>query len=145
MISVSIVQIILFIYYSLTKLVDLYPFNNIREFSWKERFIDPAYKGILLFIPPFAYTFNIKLIMLASLFIYVIILIYEIKKWWIPYLFKPSENWLRKYDRIYKDTVTFLPPIKDNPIPTLEKVIFHLFVIATFALSLFCYLSQFNK
>lgn len=145
MISVSFIQIILFVYYSFTKLIDLYPFNNVKEFSPKERFLDPVYKGLLLFIPPISFSFALGWMMFLSLVIYLFILIYEIKKWWIPYLFKPAGSWQKKYERIYKDTLTFLPPIKDNPIPNLENVIFHVFIAATFTLSLFCYISQINK
>ena len=83
MISVSIVQIILYVYYSLTKLVDLYPFNNVREYSKKERLLDPGFKGILLFIPPVAFCFASIPMMFVSLIIYFYILIIEFKKWWL--------------------------------------------------------------
>ncbi len=145
MIAVIVIQAILFLYYTFTKLVDLYPFNNVREFTPKERLFDPGYKGILLFIPPVTFILNSTWTMFVSLLIYLFLLLLEIKKWWIPYLFKSSNEWKRKYERIYRDTMTFLPPHKENPIPNLEKIIFHLLIVATFVLSLFCWISQFNK
>ena len=124
-------QIILVVYHQLTTLVDLYPFNNVRSYTVKERLLECLVNGVVMVVPPVGYIFGIRWMIIASLIIYPALLAGEYLNWWKHYFFQSSQEWLKTYNRIFKETIIVLPPIKNNPVPNFEHTILHSLTLVT--------------
>lgn len=118
-------QIVLLVFHQVTTLFDLYPFNNVRQYTLRERLQECSVNGLLMAIPPFGFYFGISWMMTAALFVYPALLFGEYLSWWQPYFFGASQKWQQTYNRIFRHTSTVLPPIGNNPIPNLEHCILH--------------------
>ena len=55
----------------------------------------------------------------------------EYLNWWKHYFFQSSQEWLKTYNRIFKETIIVLPPIKNNPVPNFEHTILHSLTLVT--------------
>jgi len=56
--------------------------------------------------------------------------------WWIPYFSGADPETSRQYQEMYQDTAQLLPARGDNPRPNALHIVFHVFFIATLALSI---------
>lgn len=126
------IQLLLLVYHQLTILVDVYPFNNVRHYTIKERITECAVNGVVMLLPVIGFAANIRWLMTASLVIYPVLLTGEYVSWWHPYFFGPSVAWQQTYNRLFKQTIIVLPAIKNHPVPNLEHCILHgLTIVAT--------------
>lgn len=69
--------------------------------------------------------------------IYALLTLGTIAAWWIPYLFGSYSSQHKEGFIEYRDTHTFLPPIRDHVIPNTLHVLLHLQVWLCFIFSLF--------
>ena len=127
-------------YHQVTTNFDFYPFNNIRAYTAKQRLAEAAVNFVTMGFPLAAVIINThKLTGIACCFL-AFTLCGEFLSWWKGYLFGASDKWKAIYARIHKNTITFLPPIHNNPIPNLEHCILHFITIVTFIATLLYYL-----
>ncbi|WP_207492081.1 hypothetical protein [Aridibaculum aurantiacum] len=124
-----VLQILLFLYHQVTTLFDLFPLNNVRDYSLKERLEECLVNGLIMAIPPAGLLLNIEWMIKAALVIYPLLLLGAYLSWWRPYLFGPTPQWKEIYDRIYETTIKVLPPIRNHPIPNLEHSISHMLML----------------
>ena len=138
-------QLLHLLYHQITTNVDLYPFNNIKSYTFKERFVEAGFNFVMMSIPVAATLVNNKTFIGVSVLCLLVTLTGEIIDWWIPYFFDCSGRWhqwhKQAYERIHKHTIIILPPIKDHPIPNLEHMILHGLTIVTFILTTILYFS----
>jgi hypothetical protein len=120
-----VTQLLLVAYHQATTLFDLYPFNNVRDYSVKERLTECLINGITMIMPFIGFYFHVAWMMMAAIIIYPALLIAEYFNWWQPYLFGASEPWQKVYDRLFRSTIIVLPAVKKNPVPNLEHLILH--------------------
>lgn len=118
-------QLLLLVFHQGTTLVNLYPFNNVRHYTVKERLIECLVNGTIMLMPVIGFAMHIHWLEIASLVIYPVLLIGEYLSWWHYYFFGPSVAWQEAYNRLFKQTIIVLPPIKNHPIPNLEHCILH--------------------
>ena len=134
-------QILLLLFHQATTLVDFYPFNNVRSYTLKERLVECGVNGLLLAAPAIGFATQLKWLMMASLIVYPALLVGEYLNWWHPYFFGASDGWQKVYDRLFKDTIVVLPPVKKNPVPNFEHTVLHsLTLVAT----VFTYIAYFT-
>jgi hypothetical protein len=126
-------------YHQLTTNFDFFPFNNIRHYTMKQRIAEVSVNFITMGFPVLSLLLdNHTMIGIACWFL-GFLLCGEFLSWWKAYLFGGSEKWKNIYNKIHKDTITILPPIKDNPIPNLEHCILHVLTLATFVVTIIYY------
>jgi hypothetical protein len=139
---VIVFQLILLAFHQVTTLVDLFPFNNVRSYTMKERLNECLVNGIVMAVPPIGFIFGVDWMMTASVFIYPVLLAGEFMNWWRPYFFKPTNEWRETYERIFSKTIVVLPAIKNNPVPNLEHTILHSLTLATAVVTYIYYFSR---
>ena len=92
--AISLVaQLLLVVYHQATTLFDFYPFNNVRDYTLKERLTECLINGTTMIMPFIGFYFHIDWMMMAAIIIYPALLIAEYFNWWKPYLFGASEPW----------------------------------------------------
>ena len=128
-------------YFLLTTNINLFPFNNIKSFTLKQRLLEGAIHDTLMLYSVIALLVNNKVMILIAVCYLGFLLIGEYLSWWQYYLFGPTEKWKTFYDKVFKDTIKILPAIKDNPIPNLEHCILHLVTLITLIVTLMYYIS----
>lgn len=129
-------------YHQITSQIDFYPFNNIRHYTRKERLLEVLVNGLFMVFPVIAMLMNNPTMIQISCWILGLIIIGEFLSWWRHYFFSPTKSWQETYDRIFKETIKVLPPIKNNPIPNLEHCILHTITVLSFITTLLYYLHK---
>ncbi|HJW18292.1 hypothetical protein [Flavisolibacter ginsengisoli] len=137
-----VTQLLLVAYHQATTLFDLYPFNNVRDYSVKERLTECLINGITMIMPFIGFYFHVAWMMMAAIIIYPALLIAEYFNWWQPYLFGASEPWQKVYDRLFRSTIIVLPAVKKNPVPNLEHLILHGLTLITCIVTYISYFTQ---
>jgi hypothetical protein len=135
-------QLLLLAYHQATTFFDLYPFNNVRDYTVKERLTECLINGITMMAPFIGFYLHIEWMMTASLIIYPALLIAEYFNWWKPYFFGASETWQKIYDRLFRSTIIVLPPVKKNPVPNLEHLLLHGLTLITCIVTYISYFTQ---
>jgi hypothetical protein len=135
-------QLFLLLFHQCTTLVDLYPFNNVRSYSLKERAIECLVNGSIMLLPALGFIFHIQWLMITSLLVYPVLLAGEFMSWWRHYFFGATECWQKMYDRLFKETIIVLPPIKNHPVPNLEHTILHGLTLITTILTYIYYFTH---
>jgi hypothetical protein len=159
-------QLLLLAYHQTTTLVDLYPFNGVRNFKGRERFIESAVNCILMGLPPIGYAFHIAGLMACGAVYYFILFFIELIVWWVPYVTEPAGIWRRPYNfllamgngdfaegdtlarwyeqhkRLFKGTIRFLPARGERPVPNLEHCILHAWTLVTAIVTTLAYAGQ---
>ncbi|HJW16175.1 MAG TPA: hypothetical protein VJ499_03600 [Flavisolibacter sp.] len=136
------VQLLLLAYHQATTFFDLFPFNNVREYSINERITECLINGIIMIAPLIGFYLHIEWMMAASLIIYPALLIAEYFNWWKPYFFGASDAWQKVYDRLFRTTIIVLPPVKKNPIPNLEHLVLHVLTLIACIVTYIYYFTQ---
>lgn len=136
------IQLLLVIFHQLTTLIDLYPFNNVRSYTIQERIIDCLVNGSIMLVPVIGNLLQIKWMITSSLVIYPVLLIGEYLTWWRYYFFGPTEDWRNIYNRLFKETIIVLPPIKNHPVPNLEHTVLHSITLITTVLTYIYYFTH---
>jgi hypothetical protein len=118
-------QLLVLLFHQITTLFDLYPFNNVREYTIKERIAEGLINGSIMVVPVIGFWWHVQWMMTASLVIYPVLLLGEYLNCWRPYFFGATEAWQKTYDRLFRKTIIVLPPIKHHPIPNLEHTLLY--------------------
>lgn len=126
------------LYHQLTTLVDLYPLNNIREATRRERLTESLVNGPLMLMPavllgvaallhrpPFAFAAaGLEWVTVAG----------GLALWWLPYLtgwrvpfstVGTRESWKNLHARTYAQTIIIVPALHGRPRPNLEHMLLH--------------------
>jgi hypothetical protein len=126
-------------YHQLTTNVDLFPFNNIRNYTIRQRIAEVSVNLITMGFPVVAILLKNHTLTGVACWFLGFLLCGEYLSWWKAYLFGATDKWKNIYNKIHKDTIILLPPIKDNPIPNLEHCILHFLTLLTFIFTIFYY------
>ncbi len=159
-------QILLLAYHQLTTLVDLHPFNGVRNASRGERLAESGINAILMSLAPIGFALGIRGLMLYGVIYYFILFFFELVIWWVPYFSAPSGRWLRVYNfllsvattsfsetdplanwtdchvRLHSSTITLLPRGRGPIVPNLEHTILHAWTALTAITTLAAFLAQ---
>ena|SRR6478672_9097009 len=135
-------QLLLVTYHQATTLFDLYPFNNVRDYTIKERLTEGLINGTTMIMPFVGFYCHVSWMMMAAIIIYPALLIAEYFNWWKPYFFGASVPWQKVYDRLFRNTIIVLPPLKKNPVPNLEHMILHGLTLITCIVTYISYFTQ---
>jgi hypothetical protein len=136
-----IMNLLHLVYHQITSNFDFFPFNNIRSYTPKQRVAEVVVNFITMGFPVVALLINKHSLVKAACFFLGFFLFGEFLSWWKGYFFGASDKWKTIHEKVFKDTITFLPPIKQNPIPNLEHCILHGITIIAFSATLAYYLS----
>ena len=129
-------SIVHFCYHQLITNFDLYPLNNIRSYTPPQKFTESGLHAMIFGFTIIAlYFHNYSLTGLAVIG-QGLLLIDEFLSWWRYYFFGMGNQRKFMYERIYKNTLQILPPIKDHPKPNLELCILHVTTLFCFASTL---------
>jgi len=134
-------------YHQATTNFDFFPFNNIRHYKTSERIAEVGVNAITMGFPLLALCLNNGKLVAASCWVLGFLLVGELLTWWPCYFFgtpKWMPKWQAIYDRTHKQTIRFLPPIKNHPIPNLEHCILMAITATTFAATLYYRISLSN-
>lgn len=134
-------QFLLLLFHQVTTLFDLHPFNNVRRNTMRERLLECGVNGALMATPLTGFAFHVQWMAVAALVIYPVLLVGEYLNWWRHYFFGPTVAWQATYNRLFRCTISVLPPIKNHPVPNLEHTTLHgLTLLAT----IFTYIPYFT-
>jgi len=129
-------------YHQVTTNFDLFPFNNIRHYKKSERIAEVAVNAVTMGFPVLALLTHRHGCIGAACFVLGFLLAGEFLTWWPCYFFgvpKALKRWREVYDRTHRHTVMILPPIKDHPAPNLEHCMLQALSLATFVVTVGCY------
>jgi hypothetical protein len=136
---------LLLAYYVSTMSLDMFPYNNIRAYSTKKRFIAITIHGLLMIFSLLALLSGSRRLIGLAIIYLGIVLIGEFLSWWVPYFFKPSQKRKDFYNKYFKDTIKILPRIKNNLVPNLDHCIFQLLTFVTLLIILkYCLFGSFR-
>jgi len=128
-------------YHQLTSNFDFFPFNNIRNYTAVQRIAEVSVNFITMGFPVVAIFLKNHTLTGVACWFLGFLLCGEYLAWWKPYLFGATDKWKNIYNKIHKDTIILLPPIKDNPVPNLEHCILHVLTLLTFIVTVMYYFS----
>ncbi len=130
-------------YFLVTTLVDLYPFNNVRDAKRSEQLAEIAVNAPVMTLPAIllglAAAIPLPALGYAAGALELLIALSGLTLWWLPYLVGPTVpwatvggglTWSELHARTYAQTVIVLPPIGDRPRPNLEHMILHALILA---------------
>lgn len=81
-----VLQILLFLYFEVTTLVPLFPWNDLSKYSRKEKFTEAIANGLIILLCIGLFATKIKWLMAISVMFYLVFLVMQILTWWMPYL-----------------------------------------------------------
>jgi hypothetical protein len=135
-------------YFVVTTLVDLYPFNNVRDARRSEKAAEVLVNAPLMTLPAvllgLAAAISLPALGYAAAAVELIIGLGGLALWWLPYLAGVAVPWATAgtgaswpdlHARTYAHTVIVLPHIGDRPRPNLEHLILHALILAAAACS----------
>ena len=140
--------IVSFIYYELTTLIDLYPFNNVRGSTPSERSTEAVINGIPLLVAAILIALSaipvVKWLAFVAAAVVGILAIMGLLLWWLPYVADvtvpwatvPGTTWAELHARTYAETIIVVPPIGNRPRPNLEHMILHALFLGTAGVAL---------
>ena len=155
MTATVIVQVALLAYHQITTWVDLHPFNGVRNYTSKERWIEAGVNALLMGLPIVGFGFHVRSLMRFGVVYYPVLFAMELIIWWIPYVMEPRgrvrsaynlllsiatsnfgtsdalTDWLATYRRIHSGTVIILPKREGRIVPNLEHTILHIWTAIT--------------
>jgi hypothetical protein len=156
-------QLVLLVYHQLTTLVDLYPFNGVRNYTVTERYIEAGVNAFLMSLPILGFSLGITGLMWFGVIYYPLLFVMELTIWWVPYLCEPRgtmrrtynlllavatsnfasrdalNDWQIVYRRIYPGTISILPLKEGRIVPNLEHTLLHLWTLITALLTFFAF------
>jgi hypothetical protein len=132
-------QILLFIYFEGTTLVNLYPWNDLSKYSNQEKIIEASVNGIIIILCLGLFISEIKWLMIISVIFWFVFLFMQILTWWMPYLTGKHLKQFPKtlYETHFKNTFKLLPPIKDHIIPDAQHNVLQILSLITFIVNTF--------
>lgn len=139
-------QIILLIYFGVTSMVSLFPFNGVRfRFTREGRAAQIAHYGdsvantALMAVAPVGFILRGPSLMRFGIAYYLVFIAVQVPFWWLPYYLGPSSWWLNHYTKIHRETITVLPRRGTNPVPNLEHLTLQCLIVLTTAVTLIAY------
>lgn len=131
-------QVLLFIYFEVTTLINLFPWNDLSKYSYRERLVEAAVNGITIIIGFALFITKVKWLMAISVAFWFVFLLMQLMTWWMPYLTgKHLKQFPRElYDSHFRETLKILPPIKNHIIPDAQHNVLQVLSLATFIVSL---------
>jgi hypothetical protein len=130
-------------YFLITTLVDLYPFNNVRDTKRSERIAEVSVNTPIMTLPAVllgpAAAFPLPALGYVAGSLELLIAGGGLALWWMPYLTGVAVpwatagtglSWSELHARTYAHTITVLPPIGDRPRPNLEHMILHALILS---------------
>ncbi|GII58477.1 hypothetical protein Pth03_68660 [Planotetraspora thailandica] len=130
-------------YFVFTTLVDVFPFNNVREAKRREKITEVAANAPVMLLPAvlllIAHAVQVEALAYAGAGLELLIVAGGLALWWLPYLAGVTvpwatagtgESWAGLHARTYAKTVIVLPARGDRPRPNLEHMILHTLILA---------------
>ncbi|MEV0569557.1 hypothetical protein [Dactylosporangium sp. NPDC050588] len=130
-------------YFLVTTLVDLYPFNNVRDAKREEQRTEVAINAPVMALPAvllgLGKALHLPVLGYAAGTLAALSVAGGLILWWMPYLAGRTApwatagagvTWAELHARTYARTVTVLPRIGDRPRPNLEHMILHTLMLA---------------
>ncbi|MFJ8578312.1 hypothetical protein [Micromonospora sp. NPDC093277] len=130
-------------YFLVTTLVDLYPFNNVRDAKRSEQVVEILVNAPVMTLPAAllvaAAATSLPALGYIAGALELLIALGGLMLWWMPYLIGVTApwatagngvSWSQLHARTYAHTLTVLPPIGDRPRPNLEHMILHTLILA---------------
>src|SRR5699024_8106052 len=109
-------QIVLFLYFEVTTLINLFPWNDVTKYSYRERLLEAIVNGIIIIIGMVLFVTKIKWLMIISVAFWFVFLFMQVLTWWMPYLTGKHLKQFPKelYNTHFRGTLKILPPIKNH-------------------------------
>ena len=133
-------------YFLVMTLVDLYPFNNVRDATAREQRTEVAINTPLMLLPAavlgLGALWSLPVLGYVAGGLEVLAAASGLLLWWLPYLTGRTVpwatagtgvTWAQLHARTYARTVTVLPRIGDRPRPNLEHMLLHALFVAAAA------------
>jgi hypothetical protein len=130
-------------YFLVTTLVDLYPFNNVRDAKRSEQIAEVSVNAPIMALPAVALglaaVFSLPALGYVAGAVELLIALGGLTLWWMPYLIGVTApwatagtgtSWAELHARTYAQTLIVLPRIGDRPRPNLEHMILHVLILA---------------
>lgn len=160
MIAAVVCQIVLLVYHQITTLIDLYPFNGVRNYTKAERWAEASINGVLMSLTPIGFALGIRSLMIYGVVYYFVLFFIEIIIWWVPYFFDPRGifrkvynvvlavgtsnfekgdplcHWKVIHERIHSETISLLPVRAGRIRPNLEHTLLHSWTLLTAVVTL---------
>ena len=111
--------------------IDLFPWNDLSVVTTQERVLGILVNELPLVLIAAAFAQSRRVIRVLAVLASALFVVGHIAAWWIPYLFGTSAGVTEEHVRRYGQTVTFLPPIDDHPIPNAAHVVVGVITLAT--------------
>jgi hypothetical protein len=133
MLAALVAQTATLLFHQVTTNLDLYPFNNIRGYTRRERALEAAVNGVIMLLPIGLLLIDVPATAIASAVVLTLLFALELAMWWLPYatgqtistLTQGDEPWSVVHGRLFSQTVTVLPQVRDHPTPNLEHTLLH--------------------
>ena len=128
-----VMQVLLFIYFEITTLVNLFPWNDLSKYSTREKVIEATTNGVVIITGIVLFLTKVNWLMTISVIIWFIFLFMQLLVWWMPYLTgKHLKQFPRElYDTHFQRTVKFLPRVKNHIIPDAQHIVLQTLSMAT--------------
>ncbi|MBS4195623.1 hypothetical protein [Lederbergia citri] len=131
-------QIFVFLYFEITTLVNLFPWNDLAKYTKRQKWIEGISNGIILLVCIGLFATKTSWGMGISLLFWVFFFIMQLLTWWMPYLTGKHLKQFPKnlYDSHFSRTVKLLPPIKNHIIPDAQHNVLQLLSLITIIFSI---------
>lgn len=132
-----ILQLLLLLYFEAITLLNLYPWNDLSKYTFKEKVIEATVNGAIIIFNAGLFTTKVKWLMMISIVFWFLFLLMQLLTWWMPYVTgKHLKQFPRTlYDTHFKETIKLLPPIKDHIIPDAQHNVLQFLTLITFIVS----------
>lgn len=132
-----ILQLLLLLYFEAITLLNLYPWNDLSKYTFKEKVIEATVNGAIIIFNAGLFTTKVKWLMMISIVFWFLFLLMQLLTWWMPYVTGKHLKQFRRtlYDTHFKETIKLLPPIKDHIIPDAQHNVLQFLTLITFIVS----------
>ncbi|GAA2620127.1 hypothetical protein GCM10010399_59060 [Dactylosporangium fulvum] len=130
-------------YFLVTTLVDLYPFNNVRDAKRSEQIVEVSVNAPIMALPAvllgLAAVIPLPALGYLAGALELLIALGGLVLWWMPYLLGVTAPWATKgtgvswtelHARTYAHTLIVLPPIAGRPRPNVEHMLLHALILS---------------
>ncbi|WP_213522195.1 hypothetical protein [Paenibacillus sp. J31TS4] len=122
---------VLLLYFVSLLWIDLYPFNDLEaaEDYYGDQYLATQLGGtlfsviVLLLGSYLVYMTKKRALIWVGFLLFLVLLLLQLTASWLPYISGASTESLSLHQRLFGETVTILPGIKDHPVPDLAHTI----------------------
>jgi hypothetical protein len=133
--AAMIVPLAFILYLFVMDWIDLYPWNDVTTIPRQRKLWLSLINAIPLLYISLAFKLRHPGLMVIALIIVFFYMIVHIISWWIPYFFGSSEARRLEHERLFSETVTILPRIKDHPTPNVGHMVLGLYITVMLIIS----------